>query len=143
MNLTDIEVFKKEDPVKYYTMKFKNVPESFEEWKNIVTNLEGEGRFMIYRLWKLDEDPEIKALARQHGDVVVLEDLDPENPKLTAKDKISEISFTPKKHKDIKLYFSKDDCSDNLVFIVKNDKITQVLQLEDDDFSDMFCRRNK
>ena len=143
MDLSTIEIFKKETPAKYYTMKFESIVESFEEWKNILTELVGEGRFMIYRLWKEDEDPRIKEASREYGDVVVLEDLDPENPNLTKKDEISEIIFTPKDDKYSKFYFSRHDCFENLVFIVRDGIVAQVANFSDEELEDLFYRRNK
>lgn len=143
MDLSTVEIFKKETPIKYYTMKFENVVESFEEWKNILIELVGEGRFMIYRFWKYEEDPRMKEAYREYGDVVVLEDLDPENPNLTKKDETSEIIFTPKNDKYSKFYFSRHDCSENLVFIVRNGVVAQVANFSDEELEDMFYRRNK
>lgn len=141
MDLSTVEIFKKETPIKYYTMKFKSIVESFEEWKNILTELAGEGRFMIYRLWKIDEDPKLKEAYREYSDAVVLEDLDPENPNLTEKDEMSSIFFTAKDKS--KYYFSRFDCHDNLVFFVQNNKIAQINIFTDKELKGMFYRRNK
>lgn len=139
-DLSDYEYIKREDPVKIYAIPYKGVVETFPIWKKMVLKLFGNGHFAAYRFWH-EADPEIKALAKEVGDVAYLEKL-VDNFEPLEEDKTSDFMFKPNdKYYSTYCYLTRHDCKDWIVWLVRNGKVLQTLNLSKTEFKRMFTKK--
>lgn len=105
----------------------------------MVLKLFGEGHFTAYRFWH-GADPEVKALADRVGDVAYLENL-VDNFEPLEEDKTSDFMFKSNNENYAYCYLTRHDCKDWIVWLVRNSKVLQTLNLSKTEFKRMFTKR--